>query len=240
MSSSLLQARLSDRKLLCSYVPLQYISCCSRSKDDIWLEWVEYGFCDFILADKGRLRSLPQVHWVQVNQPISLVDLPLSALTVGAHQQVTNLNSFSQVLAYLRRPFNRGHCSLVFLIILLECEHWNETLSVRDHLLSLFCRFFNIMRGLAVFEKEPSSQYVDWACQSPFDNLWRFVYKDIKLLGLHDSLGVIFIHYMLVLLVFILFILSKVFVVGRRRRLILDMRLDKTQLDLIEALFWKA
>jgi hypothetical protein len=45
---------------------------------------------------------------------------------------------------------------------------------------------------------------------------------------------------MLVLLVFILFILSKVFVVGRRRRLILDMRLDKTQLDLIEALFWKA
>jgi hypothetical protein len=57
------------------------------------------------------------------------------------------------------------------------------------------------------------------------------------MLGLHDSLGVIFIHYMLVLLVFILFILSKVFVVGRWRRLILDMRLDKTQLDLIEALF---
>ena len=92
VATAFLKARLRYRKLLSSNVPLKDVPRGGCPHHDVWGKRIEYGLSNLILRDQGGLRALPQTRREQVDHPIGLVDLVLSALAVGTHQQIAHLH----------------------------------------------------------------------------------------------------------------------------------------------------
>ena len=93
VSTAFMKAGLRNRKLLCADIPLKEVPRGSCPHHDVRGIGIEYRLSYLILRDQCGLRAFPQTRREQVDHAIGLVDLVLSTLAVGAHQQITDLHN---------------------------------------------------------------------------------------------------------------------------------------------------